>query len=83
MSTTIEQTLTEAVKLAGKAGTLQDFGTGAAKTKILCFYANVSVVGLKQLDGSVDLYAISTTDTAEQMAAKMNKPWKTLEAQTH
>ncbi len=23
------------------------------------------------------------TDTAEQIAAKMNKPWKTLEAQTH
>ena len=83
MSTTIEQTLTEAVKLAGKTGTLQDFGTGTTKAKILCFYANVSVVGLRQPDGTVDLYAISMADTAEQMAAKMDKPWKTLEAQTH
>ena len=40
-------------------------------------------MGLRQPDGTVDLYAISAADTAEQMAAKMDKPWKTLEAQIH
>jgi hypothetical protein len=40
-------------------------------------------VELRQPDGTVDLYPISMTDTAEQIAAKMDKPWKTLGAQSH
>ena len=83
MNTAIEKTLTRAVKLAGKSGTLQDFGSGATETKFLGIYGNVSVVGLRQPDGTVDLYAISMTDTAEQIAAKMDKPWKTVGAQSH